>query len=196
MKEFFNTMKKNIIVLSVLYILFGIVIAAFPGIISDVLCYVLAGACILYGITCLFTYFKRDMSMYSPGMEFVAGVLAVAVGIFLCFNAAWVKGMLSLFLSLLVIILGTLRLQQAIDLIRLHDRFWITAMIVSIVVLAFGIVSACSLSAGDIVVRVIGIGLILCGISELLTTYKIEKRINQMRNEASYIEIHQNKDEI
>lgn len=179
MKEFFKTVKKNVIISSLLYIVLGIIIAVFPGIISQTLCYLIAGACFLYGAVCMITYFRRDISVYPSGAEFVCGAVAITAGVFLCCNAEAVRGVLSLLLSLFIIFLGIVRLQQAIDLFRLHDKGFICALVFAAAALIIGIVSACSLSAVGIVERVIGIGFLLCGVGDLIAAYRLQKAISK-----------------
>ena len=136
MKDLLKMVKKHILITSIAGIVLGLVLVCVPGVISDALCYVLAGACMLYGIFSLVSYFRQRIESQS-GFEFVFGVIAIVAGIFVCVNVAFIKGIISWILSIAVIIVGTFRLQQAIDLARMHDRFQWAAFVMAGITLVY-----------------------------------------------------------
>ncbi len=185
MKDLLKMVKKHILITSIAGIVLGLVLVCVPGVISDALCYVLAGACMLYGIFSLVSYFRQRIESQS-GFEFVFGVIAIVAGIFVCVNVAFIKGIISWILSIAVIIVGTFRLQQAIDLARMHDRFQWAAFVMAGITLVLGILSAILMVTTDVVIVIIGFGFICCGITGIVLSYRIAKTLKQV-HEQSYI---------
>ena len=186
MKDLLKMVKKHILITSIAGIVLGLVLVCVPGVISDALCYVLAGACMLYGIFSLVSYFRQRIGSQS-GFEFVFGVIAIVAGIFVCVNVAFIKGIISWILSIAVIIVGTFRLQQAIDLARMHDRFQWAAFVMAGITLVLGILSAILMVTTDVVIVIIGFGFICCGITGIVLSYRISKGLQQMRKQQKYI---------
>lgn len=186
MKDLLKMVKKHILITSIAGIVLGLVLVCVPGVISDALCYVLAGACMLYGIFSLVSYFRQRIESQS-GFEFVFGVIAIVAGIFVCFNVAFIKGIISWILSIAVIIVGTFRLQQAIDLARMHDRFQWAAFVMAGITLVLGILSAILMVTTDVVIVIIGFGFICCGITGIVLSYRISKGLQQMSKQQKYI---------
>ncbi len=186
MKDLLKMVKKHILVTSIAGIVLGLVLVCVPGVISDALCYVLAGACMLYGIFSLVSYFRQRIESQS-GFEFVFGVIAIVAGIFVCVNVAFIKGIISWILSIAVIIVGTFRLQQAIDLARMHDRFQWAAFVMAGITLVLGILSAILMVTTDVVIVIIGFGFICCGITGIVLSYRISKGLQQMSKQQKYI---------
>lgn len=186
MKDLLKMVKKHILITSIAGIVLGLVLVCVPGVISDALCYVLAGACMLYGIFSLVSYFRQRIESQS-GFEFVFGVIAIVAGIFVCFNVAFIKGIISWILSIAVIIVGTFRLQQAIDLARMHDRFQWAAFVMAGITLVLGVLSAILMVTTDVVIVIIGFGFICCGITGIVLSYRISKGLQQMSKQQKYI---------
>ena len=186
MKDLLKMVKKHILITSIAGIILGLVLVCVPGVISDALCYVLAGACMLYGIFSLVSYFRQRIGSQS-GFEFVFGVIAIVAGIFVCVNVAFIKGIISWILSIAVIIVGTFRLQQAIDLARMHDRFQWAAFVMAGIKLVLGILSAILMVTTDVVIVIIGFGFICCGITGIVLSYRISKGLQQMSKQQKYI---------
>lgn len=186
MKDLLKMVKKHILITSIAGIVLGLVLVCVPGVISDALCYVLAGACMLYGIFSLVSYFRQRIGSQS-GFEFVFGVIAIVAGIFVCVNVAFIKGIISWILSIAVIIVGTFRLQQAIDLARMHDRFQWAAFVMAGITLVLGILSAILMVTTDVVIVIIGFGFICCGITGIVLSYRISKGLQQMSKQQKYI---------
>lgn len=183
MKDLLKMVKKHILITSVAGIVLGIVLVCVPGVISDALCYILAGACMLYGVFSLISYFRQRVEVQTH-FGFALGVIAIAVGIFVCVNVSFVKGIISWILSIIVIIIGTFRLQQAIDLARMHDRFQWAAFLMAGVTLVLGVLSAVLMITTDVVIVIIGFGFICCGITGIVLSYRIAKRLKQVDNQG------------
>ena len=192
MKDLLKMVKKHILITSIAGIVLGLVLVCVPGVVSDALCYVLAGACMLYGIFSLVSYFRRRIEI-QPGFEFVFGVIAIVAGIFVCFNVSFVKGIISWILSIAVIIVGTFRLQQAIDLARMHDRFQWAAFVMAGITLVLGILSAILMVTTDVVIVIIGFGFICCGITGIVLSYRVTKTLKQV-HEQGYIYVDKSKE--
>ena len=140
----------------------------------------------LYGIFSLVSYFRQRIESQS-GFEFVFGVIAIVAGIFVCVNVAFIKGIISWILSIAVIIVGTFRLQQAIDLARMHDRFQWAAFVMAGITLVLGILSAILMVTTDVVIVIIGFGFICCGVTGIVLSYRISKGLQQMSKQQKYI---------
>ncbi len=132
-----------------------------------------------------FLIFRQHLRSQS-GFEFVFSVIAIVAGIFCLCQCCFYKGNYFLDISIAVIIVGTFRLQQAIDLARMHDRFQWAAFVMAGITLVLGILSAILMVTTDVVIVIIGFGFICCGITGIVLSYRIAKTLKQV-HEQSYI---------
>lgn len=98
---------------------------------------------LLLGAMRLLGYFRAEPAVAAAGGGLVAGLAFVLVGLFCIFRWQWFVvtfPILTVVYGILTLGNGLNKLQYAVDLLRLGQRYWYVAMIGSALTLVFGVV--------------------------------------------------------
>lgn len=153
MKSIFRNITNSIIVLSVLAILMGIVMIAYPGMSLIALGITVAVYLIVHGITLIILDIKA-WRLYIPFEGMLQGILCVILGILLAKNPEYIAVYIGIFMGLWIIVssFGGIKLASAL---RGTGAPWIFMIIVNIIDIIIGclilyspILSSLSLTIG------------------------------------------------
>lgn len=159
---------KNFIILSVFYVIAGVVLLFWPEMSIELFCKVLGIGMLIAGLTHIIIYFTKDHMMNIMQMDLVIGVLCVSFGAFLLLHPDFVQTALPFVVGVLFMMGGIIKLQNAIDMKRLHFRFWKAVLFFAIVMLILGAVLIYNPFSGEILTLYIGISLILEGVLNVI----------------------------
>lgn len=167
--------------LSVLEIAAGVLLVMFPALSSDVICYMVGvGACI-YGVINLVQYFLMKLEDSFFRNEFVRGVMMLLFGIIVMLKKDLIIGLIPVVLGMIIIFSGFFKLQRAVVAFRIHYDMALWYAILGSISIVFGIVIMFVLSpkqTQELIYRIIGSGLIYCGISDLVTVFFLANRFH------------------
>lgn len=159
---------KNFIILSVFYVIAGVVLLFWPEMSIELFCKVLGIGMLIAGLTHIIIYFTKDHMMNIMQMDLVIGVLCVSFGAFLLLHPDFVQTALPFVVGVLFMMGGIIKLQNAIDMKRLHFRFWKAVLFFAIVMLILGAVLIYNPFSGEILTLYIGVSLILEGVLNVI----------------------------
>ena len=159
---------KNFIILSVFYVIAGVVLLFWPEMSIELFCKVLGIGMLIAGLTHIIIYFTKDHMMNIMQMDLVIGVLCVSFGAFLLLHPDFVQTALPFVVGVLFMMGGIIKLQNAIDMKRLHFRFWKAVLFFAIAMLILGAVLIYNPFSGEILTLYIGISLILEGVLNVI----------------------------
>lgn len=178
--------KWGAVGLSVLEIAAGVLLVMFPALSSDVICYMVGvGACI-YGIINLVQYFLMKLEDSFFRNEFVRGVMMLLFGIIVMLKKDLIIGLVPVVLGMIIIFSGFFKLQRAVVAFRIHYDMSLWYAILGSISIIFGIVIMFVLSpkqTQELIYRVIGSGLIYCGVSDLITVFFLANRFHHYLQE-------------
>ena len=161
---------------TIIYIILGLVLAFFPQTINEMISYVLAAALFLVALIFLFNYFKKNVQNNFFRNDLVFAVIALVIGILLLVKRSTVLELIPVILGAVTIISGVKKLQNALDLIRLKLGGWKSIIILAAINIVFGIILVWQASAAvNTVIRLIGIGLVFSGASDLFSMLWIKR---------------------
>lgn len=98
---------------------------------------------ILLGAMRLVGYFRAEPSQAAEGGGLVEGLVFLLAGLFCIFRWQWFVvtfPILTIVYGILTLVNGLNKLQYAVDLLRLGQRYWYVAMIGAALTLVFGVV--------------------------------------------------------
>ena len=171
--------KENLIsFLSPLFcVLLGIMTLVTADKALEIICYIACGALILTGIALIIRYLTRTMEENMASNSFLLGFVLLLLGITGVIKAEAIVNFIPFALGFLIAVNGIRELQNAIDVYRLKlPKQWVVVL-VSLVNLVLGVVLMVNPGfAADVLMKVIGVGLILSGVSDLITTMVVLKR--------------------
>lgn len=188
MLNFIRRAKWSYIGLSIVIAVMGICCIAFPSQVSSFLGWIIGIAAIVLGIIRLIIYFSYNKQ--GIGFDFSVGVILICTGIF--FLTCW-----NLILSALAVVAGVilifdsiLKIQSAIDCLRIKYKQWWVGFLIALVVAAGGIVLICvPFKAVDVMFRVLGAVLVLDAVQNLYSVINASVFYRNLSNEAGEVEV-------
>ena len=185
MKSFLKNLKKSYILTAIFYVVLGICLTVWPETMERVVCYAFGGLLLLYGILYIIQYFAgdSDRSFYDFGM--VNGLIAAGIGIFFIVEADSVVGSLGFVLGLIILIDSFIKFQKAIELQRAKYTYWWVILLLSFFTIALGVILIVNpFKTVTTLARLIGIFLILDGLTDLWTISRISKTAKALAKAA------------
>ncbi|MGN1146780.1 MAG: HdeD family acid-resistance protein [Lachnospiraceae bacterium] len=171
-------LKWQSILYAALYIVLGVILLLFPETTATTLCYAVGGAAIVIGVVSVCIYLFRDVSRNTYRNDFVSGLVSILLGIFIFYKVDLIISLIPFVLGIAVVVSGFLKLQDCIDVRRMGYGNGLALFILAIINVALGIVLVLNpFSTAILLFRIIGIGLIFSGISDLVTTLYMSKKI-------------------
>ena len=137
--------KKNggAIVAGLVELLIGILLFVDPvGFTSGILKAV-GGILLLCGVICLLRYFNTDPVQAALEQNFSKGLIMILLGAILALQTQQVMALFPLLAQLYgiaILIVGVVKLQQGVDLLRLKARFWFLAGVNALLAIVFAAV--------------------------------------------------------
>ena len=116
--------QKTLVMLSVFYVIAGVVLLFWPRMSLELFCRTLGIAMLVYGIAHVIIYFAREHSMNVMQMDLTIGVISAAFGAYLLLHQDFVQMMLPFAVGILLLTGSIMKLQNAIDMKRMGFQYW------------------------------------------------------------------------
>lgn len=165
--------KWSNILISIIYIVIGILLIAFPKVSGDVITSIIGIGFLALGAVAVVNYFLIPVKDAFYRNDFVYGVIAIVFGLIIITKQNLIADLIPVILGLVITASGVRKVQQAIVAKRINysqSAFYFVMGIISIIL---GVVIMFWLSgqtAKNIVFIVIGAGLVYDGVSDLIAT--------------------------
>lgn len=167
--EHIREVKKGFAILSVAYIVLGIVLLIWPDISVRTFCYVFGIAMIIYGGAHLIMYFTKNRMSSVMEPDLVIGVVTCSTGLYTLLKMEYMLEIIPFALGIVALLGAIVKVQDALDLKKLGSKRWFLMTILAAILLAFGLVLIVNPfdEQTKIVILLIGISLVLDGIGNL-----------------------------
>ncbi|MDD6259076.1 MAG: DUF308 domain-containing protein [Erysipelotrichaceae bacterium] len=165
--------KWSNILISIIYIVIGILLIAFPKVSGDVITSIIGIGFLALGAVVVINYFLIPVKDAFYRNDFVYGVIAIVFGLIIITKQNLIADLIPVILGIVITASGVRKVQQAIVAKRINysqSAFYFVMGIISIIL---GVVIMFWLSgqtAKNIVFIVIGAGLVYDGVSDLIAT--------------------------
>lgn len=167
MKKTLNSVT-GVVLSSLLFILLGLVLLLWPDIASTIVCYSLGVLILVFAVFRIISFFTDKKIYFIFNLDLIVGLVAAGIGIFMLLRPDIVISILPFIIGLVLIFSSILDFQKTFLLREYGNKRWISSMVFTCLKLAFGIfMLAAPLFIAETLVRLIGIGLIYNGLSEL-----------------------------
>ncbi len=182
----FKSTKWNLIAGSLLMAAAGILMMIFPNTEFLTLTFVLGALLCAVGLIIVISYCVRKMDLSFFRYDLVLGLGLVLLGVFAFLKAKEIAGFVPVFLGFLITFSGILKLQNALNLLRVDSRSWAFVLVFAILGIALGVVLILNPFNADMLrMRLNGAGLIFSGVTDLLTTVFIGRCIRRLEKEKN-----------
>ena len=172
---------KNVYVaISIFCIVGGILLLIWPGLGLDVLCKISGVFFLIYGLAKISSYFTKDLFQLAFQFDFGLGIVSVMLGALMIFRTDHIVGVLSFCMGMFMLVDAALKIQTSFEARKFGIERWKWILITA---LAAGIVGGFLLfspmEATDLIVRVVGLGISLDGIMNLVV---VTNTVRMIRN--------------
>ena len=169
-KRTIDSFRNQLIYIACALIVLGVLLVAFPGISALIICYIIGAVLCVLGLIRIVGYFRieRDFAFASFGL--VRGGVLLLLGILVLVRPQLLSALLTVVFGIVLFVDGVLKIQYAIDMLRLRASGWWLVLVCALLMCVLGIVALCDPFATALALMTfIGISLIVDGIMDLAT---------------------------
>ena len=135
-------MKTGTIILSVGYILIGLLLLVMPETSLQFLCFAFGAVILITGIVNLVRYFRISGRGLQAPFLLIGGVVAIGLGLFLLIKPVFVMSILPVVFGLFILFDGVIRILNAFELAKAHGQKWWMLLILGILSIVLGAIVA------------------------------------------------------
>ncbi len=159
------------VIISMLFILFGIMIIARPDTIVSVISLFLGAICIIMGILKGVDYFASGKT---DNYSLAIGIIAIIIGIIIMFCSSIIFSLFRIIIAIWIIYSGLMDLQTTIIWKDYKSKLWLLTLILAIVMIIGGIYILINSGA---MLQIIGIIIIVYGIMDIIENVVFIKKV-------------------
>ena len=182
-KTLLEQLKRNWIASAAVTILIGLVLLLFPGFTLSFISYCLGGVAIVMGVTRTVRYFRQDHTYpFLFQSDLVVGLLTIGLGLFMITQPKTVMSLLPHIFGILLIGCGIGNILRSVDAKKAGFSQWGVLLALAIISIVLGwLILANPFGAVETVVIFIGACLIYEGVTDIITTLLVGKRIDSWK---------------
>ena len=157
----------------------GLVLLLMPELTLVTIANVIGILVIIIGAFFLIGYFLRK-ELAAGNNDLIKGMVIVCIGIFICVKSELVVSVLPVVLGIGVVLSGILKLQHAFDLKRMGFDTWVRIGLTAAVNIFIGLIVILNpFSTVAWLMRLVGIGFLFSGVTDLIITIYVSKKASE-----------------
>lgn len=185
--------RKNFVIVSVFYVIAGVILLFWPNMSVELLSKALSIGLLVLGLAHIVIYFTKDHMENIMNMDLTIGVVCSAFASFLLLHSDFIMTATPFGIGILLLMGSITKLQKSIDMKRMGFKHWKVMLFFAIVLFALGAVLIYNPFEGKILVIYIGASLILEGalniIGMLVISHRM-KKLTQRKKAADSVNAH------
>ena len=164
---------------AVILLICGLVLLLMPELTLVTIANVIGIFVIVIGAFFLISYFMRK-ELAAGNNDLVKGLVTVCIGLFICVKSELVVSILPVVLGIGVVISGIMKLQHAFDLKRMGFDTWVRIGLTAAVNIFIGLIVILNpFTTVAWLMRIVGIGFIFSGVTDLITAIYVSKKASE-----------------
>lgn len=172
--------KKGYVWYALMYLVAGLILLACPEITTKTITYSVAVTFLVMGLAQVVGYLRMEPDLASTNTGFVTGTLVTLMGLFIVLKSETVINIIPVILGFMIIVSGTLKLQHAINLHRIKMSGVKCILFLALINIILGIITVFNpFKKVVVLMRVMGIGLILSGATDLFSAFYLAKQFKK-----------------
>ena len=180
--EFIKKAKWGYIILSVIYIILGVILLIYPSQTIDVVCRIIGVTALICGACIIIKSFFRGAASLMPAAGLVFGIFSLVCGIILIANPSFVKSIFPVIIGIAMIADSASKLVTSFEIKKATEDGWLGVLVLSVIGLVFGFIIVFDAGAtADFVVRIIGVSLIIEAIENLCATAVVSGKFRSLK---------------
>lgn len=189
MKSFLNNIRKNSIFALAGFVCLGVLLIIFPDKVANIAGYIAGALGIGFGVTKIIGYFSKTPEKKVTVFGLTIGILFAVAGIYIITRPHIVSNFIVSIFGVIVMVDGISKMRNALSLKKSGMKNYLAIFITSAVELVLGIVFIINPGLGlHTMLRIIGVVLIVVGVSNLLTFIGVTKEYKTIINKNGEIE--------
>lgn len=167
------------------YLVLGLVLLFYPAFSMATLCYVFGILTLVYGVFHIVVYFMKDGTTSIFRFDLVIGLIAVAASIWMLARPAGILKLIPIILGAFVLLSALMKLQYSIDLRKMDYERWWLVLIFALVCGALGVLLLFRpFAAAKTMTMLLGGVLALDGIAGIWTMVCISMQFHRLKKAA------------
>lgn len=185
--KFLKGLKINALITAIVYVALGVAFIVVPDIVLEYVPIVLAVAMALIGVYYIIDYFRKwNIEYRSNGLAI--GILLMFAALFLFIQRDIIVAAIPVLLGFAVVVSGAIKLQNAIVLNRTKDSLWIAVLVLALISLVLGVIFIVNpFATSRTLVIVIGVGLLISGLSDLVIIILMSHHMRTMKKAGEQV---------
>ena len=188
--------RNSFIVISILYIVLGVVLLMWPDMSLKIVCYAFGGLTFVYGLVRILFYIRNKDAVSFFKADLIIGIIATAFGIFLLLQPSIVISVLPFIIGLFIVFSGIVQFQRALDVKKVKYEKWWSILLMAVIVIVLGaLIMYNPFKTATLAIMVIGLVLIVDGVSNIFSTVftghivkKLTKAIEEAAEKAEVVD--------
>ncbi len=184
MKEKLEGVRLNTIIFALLCIIFGLAMVIFKEITPETVGGMISAALVVIGLVWILQYIRKDLMSDFYRRDLVNGLFFVVLGIVVIVKLEQVLDLVPVILGMIILFCGMVKLQYSIDLARLKYTRWGLVLAFAVINILYGIIMIVEPKfISDVIYLLLGIGLIISGVTDVVTIFVVEHRIKNIKKD-------------
>ena len=180
MRKILNEIKKYSIVVIVITAVLGVLLITMPDKMLAYTALFVGGAFTACGVLALVSYIS---SAQKSKLTLVLGLISAISGIIICIAYRQIMSVIVLIIGLFLIVGGIANLVNSFYVSKKRNRSWIVTVVLAIASIVLGVVSIANpFDTQTKLVQLIGIGLVVFAITDLVAFVQIKKAAKEVAN--------------
>lgn len=175
-KKFFTKLKWEKLVTAIVAIVLGIVFVVNPDGAGNAVCKV-AGVAMIVLSAALFVRYFISARLFPENLVYAAALLIL--GIFFIARSGAVLTVIGLFFGIFLVIDGASKLRDGFDAFKAKSQGWWIWFLLAVLTIVLGIL----VMFGESVMLLLGISLIIDGVSDIVTTLWLSAGVRKVKKE-------------
>ena len=182
-KENIKSVKSEMIIMNAAIIILGILMVAIPDKINGLICQGIGVALCVWGVIRIINYFRTRAENVFGSFGLVQGGAMLGFGIFFISNPDFFVKFIDIALAITLLVSAVVKLQYALDFLRLEAKFWWLHLVGTIIMAVLGILALTKpFGIVNIIMIFIGCGLIFSGIWDLISIFRVSRIVKDTIN--------------
>ncbi len=165
--------KKSFCLLSVAYIVIGLILVIWPDISVHTFCFVFGIGMIIFGGAHMILYFTKDRFMNVMQPDLVIGVVCISTGCYILLKMEYMLEIIPFAMGIVALLGGIVKIQSALDLKKIGAVRWYIMLVWALVLLVMGAILVANPfdEQQKVVVILTGASLLADGIGNLVSIF-------------------------
>ena len=186
--EIFKKIKTYTLLVSLLYVIMGIIMLFNRGFVLDAVNYIVGILVLLYGVIYMARFLGKNAFNTLSKFSLLAGLLCITFGIYILLNPTLLSSIIPFAAGMLLLVDGFGKFRDAMAFKKVDYRRWWIGLVIAILFIGIGIYMIINaFNVSKLVVRIIGGVLIIDAISDLWV-YFCYKKYSPKKEEKKEIE--------